>query len=138
MRIEAPVARDCGWPASVCRNNVRAMRRTTADLLVCLLIQILVLTGIGGAAHSGAMAAAERYALCGTGGAIDAPDGQGELHCLDCVGAVAEIAAGEPSICPDRLQVASNDVEFVRQVAKDSRAGALHIRAPPEVSTIDI
>lgn len=102
------------------------------------MIQILVLTGIGGATHSGAMAAAESYAVCGTGGVIDAPGGQGERHCLDCVVAVAEIAATVSTVCPDRLKSAADTVECDRQVTGDSRPGALRIRAPPEVSTIDI
>ena len=114
------------------------MRRTAADLLVCLMIQILVLTGVGGAAHAGAMAAAERYALCGTDGRIDGPDGQGALHCLDCVVAVAQIATGGSAICPDRLQTAADTAAFVERVGRESRSDALRIRAPPEMSAIDI
>ena len=109
-----------------------------ADLLVCLVIQILVLTGIGGAAHSGTMATAERYALCGTVGVIDAPDGRDARHCLDCVAAVSESTDGVVIAVPERLGAAAEPAPIVRWVELPARSGALHIRAPPEVSAIDI
>ncbi len=136
--IAADLAHVCGWSASACRNNIPAMRRTAVDLLVCLVIQILVLTGIGGAAHSGTMATAQSYALCGTGGVIDAPDGRDARHCLDCVAAVAGVEAGTVMAVPERCGVAAEPAPMTRRVDLAERAGALRIRAPPASSETDI
>ena len=51
---------------------------------------------------------------------------------------IAEIAAGASVISPNRLLTAAYITAFVGQVVGDSRSGALRIRAPPEVSAIDI
>jgi hypothetical protein len=107
------------------------MRRAAADLLVCLAIQILVLAGIGGAAHSATMASAERYALCGTGGTIAAPDGEVARHCLDCVAAVAEAATRSMMAGPDRELIPAEPARTIRRVEASARSGALRIRAPP-------
>jgi len=136
--IAADLARVCGWSASACRNNIAAMRRTVVDLLVCLVIQILVLTGIGGAAHSGTMATAQSFALCGTGGVIDAPDGRDARHCLDCVAAVAAVEAGNVMAVPECCGAAAEPAPMTRRVDLAERAGALRIRAPPASSETDI
>jgi len=114
------------------------MRRTVVDLLVCLVIQILVLTGIGGAAHSGTMATAQSYALCGTGGVIDAPGGRDARHCLDCVAAVSGVEAGTVMAVPETARMTSEPARRVRRVEMTARAGALRIRAPPASSETDI
>ncbi len=107
------------------------MKRAAVDLLVCLVIQILVLTGIGGAAHSATMAAARSYALCGAGGAVESPDGPGDRHCMDCAAMLVGVETGAATVMPEPPWIAREPAAIIGRVAWDLRPGARRIRAPP-------
>jgi hypothetical protein len=114
-----------------------AMMRAVTDLLVCLVIQILVVTGIGGAAHSGTMAAERGYALCGTGGPVEAPDAAKDRHCLDCVVGVAGLCTPAAQADASRIEVAADTPPDLVRIASEPRPGARRIRAPPASSEAD-
>jgi hypothetical protein len=107
------------------------MSRTAQDFLACLLVLVLVLTGLAQGVH--AARAPGSVVICGAAGPVEIPLPGGDAdraHCLQCL--PQALAAASPTLLPGPVAwLAATPWQEPRAAVAMPQPGVTTIRGPP-------